>query len=347
MRALLFFPQAYSITDMLKDGFDGNGWEAIVADYQCLLSHRFNRLYEKTAGLPNRLTKYWKPAYYNLINEKYLELFTYIKPQVVVIYNNQYFFPETIEKIEKYSKIVFILGDNPLWSTTFDYNLAILKTADLVISADSHWQYELSSIGIPNVICDYIGYSSKRFFPTNKNKDQIKSKYSSDILFIGRNYKDASGYKRSLFFNSFAGMNLKIFGSREWLRWLPYFPDLEPHFNLQIKRVSHQELNDAMNCTKVYPIDHNTGIVNGIHLRVFEVIGAGTLPIVEWRKDLDMVFKKLLPVIKKYNEASEVTEYFLANEQIRKDTVGALRAHVAENYTPMLYVKRLIDRLSL
>ena len=46
--------------------------------------------------------------------------------------------------------------------------------------------------------------------------------------------------------------------------------------------------------TMVLPIETGskkcTGIINGIHLRVFEAIGAGTLPLVEWREDIDDVF---------------------------------------------------------
>ena len=133
MKALLLIPRVYSLAEMLQDGFQGNGWEVKVIDYKNVVPHSVNRFYEKTSGLPKVLTKHWKTKYYNLINKRYLEFFYSEKPDIVVIYNNQYVYPETISKFKKQAKVVFLLGDNPLWSKTFDYNLTILKEADLVL----------------------------------------------------------------------------------------------------------------------------------------------------------------------------------------------------------------------
>lgn len=345
MKILLFVPKVYSLAEMLKDGFQENNWVAKIIDYKELLPHRLNRFYERTAGLPKRITKYWVPKYFNIINQKYLEVYEQENPDIVLIYNNQYFYPETLEIISKKSNIVFFLGDNPLWSKTFDYNLTILKYADLILVPDSHWQLELSSIGINNIYCDYIGYSKKLFYPVSIIPLSIKEKYDSDIIFIGRNYADASGYKRTLFLNSFVGMNFKIFGTKEWNKWIPKFPDLALHFNLMTNRIDNNELNLALNCSKVYPIDQNTGIVNGIHLRVFEIIGSGVLPIVEWRKDIDTVFGNTLPVISNYNQARAIAKKYLDDEETRLHTVKKLRNLLNEFYTPSLYTARLIKRI--
>ena len=222
-----------------------------------------------------------------------------------------------------------------------DYNLTILKNADLVICPDSHWQFELSMVGIPNIVCDYIGFPEKHFFRTSVIPAGIVEKYQSDLLFIGRNYIGSSGYKRALFLNSFEGMNLKIFGTGAWEKWLEYFPELKPHFFPNQKRISLEELNFALNCTKIYPIDQNTGIINGIHLRVFEAIGAGTLPLVEWREDIDDVFGGLLPVIKKYSESKEIAKYYLESDTIRQETIELLRNKIESTYTPTLFVERI------
>lgn len=347
MKALLFIPQIYSLAEMLYDGFLDNSWEAKIIDYKSVMPHSLNRFYEKTSGLPKKLTKYWKVNYYKLINKKYLEIFNAEKPDLVMIYNNQFVYPETIIQFKKKAKLVFFLGDNPLWSKTFDYNLTILKDADLVISPDSHWQFELTMLGIQNVVCDHIGYSKKRFFPVEFVPEEIRKKYESDLLFIGRNYSGSSGYKRAMFLNSFTGMNLKVFGTKEWRQWLPYFPELNCHFVFMPGRISNEELNFAINCTKIYPIDQNAGIINGIHLRTFETIGSGALPLVEWRKDLDDVFGGLLPVIKNYSESKEIADYYLNSNASRIKTIDALRKHVEANYCPACYVKRLIERLEL
>lgn len=345
MKVLLFVPQFYSLAEMLKDGFEANGWEAQIVDYVNLLPHWQNRLYERTAGLPNRVTKYWKPEYFRAINKRYLELVNSEKPELILIYNNQYFFPETIAKIKEKCKVVFFLGDNPLWSSTFVYNLEILKYSDFTVCPDTHWQFELTSIGMPNVVCDHIGYSSKLFFQCSNIPKDIQEKYKSNILFIGRNYADASGYKRSLFLNSFAGKNMKVFGTKDWLKWFPQFPELANHFHLMEGRISNTELNQAINCCKVYPVDQNTGIINGIHLRVFEIIGAGVLPVVEWRKDIDTIFGGILPTVKSYGEVGDLVDFYLDHEAERIETVERLRNHLKNSYTPALYVNRLIHYL--
>jgi len=343
VKALLFVPKSYSLAEMLFDGFSENGWDVKIIDYKELLSKWKNRLYERTSGLPNRITKYWKLEYYNEVNRQYIALVKAEKPDLVFIYNNQFIFPETLEEIGKESKIAFFLGDNPLWSKTFDYNLRILEYSSYTICPDSHWQYELSSIGIPNTVIDHIGCSSKLFYPIKNIPNKVKQQYECDVLFIGRTYSDSSGYKRAMFLNSFEGMNMRVYGTCEWNKWLPYFPNLHKHFYLMNARIPNDELNMAINCCKVYPIDQNAGIVNGIHLRVFEVIAAGALPVMEWRKDIDTIFGELLPVIKEYNSAREIVKYYLDNEIERLRITDELKKHIEKRYTPTLFVRRIID----
>jgi hypothetical protein len=110
-------------------------------------------------------------------------------------------------------------------------------------------------------------------------------------------------------------------------------------------RISNEEMNFALNCTKIYPIDQNTGIINGIHLRVFETIGAGALPVMEWRKDLDNVFEGLLPVIKQYSKSRDLAMFYLQNEQKRLDTISSLQYLIKDKYTPELYIRRVINKI--
>jgi hypothetical protein len=344
MKVILFTPRMYSLTEMLKDGFEANGWEVKIADYRDMLPKCYSDFYERTVGLPNRLTKYWKPKYYSEINKKYLDYFNIENPDMVLIYNNQFFFPETLKKMRRNCKIVFYLGDNPLWSRTFDYNLQILQYSDYTISPDSYWTKELSSMGIPNIINDFIGYSNKVFFIASKIPDQIYSKYESDVIFIGSNYVDASGYKRALFMSKFEGFKFKIFGDRSWNRWLQYFPELLKNYHLINSRITNSELNYAINSAKIYVIDQNTGIINGIHNRVFEVIGAGCLPVVEWRKDIDRYFYGEIPTIKNYEESSEVINKYLNDETLRMKTIEILKKIVDDNYRPDLFVKRVVQK---
>ena len=100
------------------------------------------------------------------------------------------------------------------------------------------------------------------------------------------------------------------------------------------KPLTFEEINLISNCSKIYPIDANPGLINGLHVRIFDCIGSGILPLVEFREDINLVFKGLhLPIINNYNECEDKAKYFLKNDQERKDIIEDLRKFVAKNYT--------------
>jgi len=346
MKALLITPGVYTLTEALSAGLTENEADFKFVDYRKELSQLLNRLYDKTSGFPERINKKLKLYFYSQINKKYLQVFVEYQPDLVFIYNNQFVSPLTIKYFsDNHAKVIFQLGDNPLWSKTYEHNLEILEQADLVICPDSYWKFELGMIGIPHVVCDFFGYSKKHFHKISQIPVKIEEKYRSELLFIGRNYTGSAGYKRAKFLSCFTGRDFKLFGTREWVNWLGIFPELKSHFTRLEKRISHEELNQAFNCTKICPIDQNPGIIHGIHLRVFESIGAGTLPLVEWRKDIDAVFGNLLPVIKEYSKLNQIARSFLESDQLREGTISVLQNFLEENYTPRLYVKRILERV--
>src|ERR1043165_2248822 len=88
------------------------------------------------------------------------------------------------------------------------------------------------------------------------------------------------------------------------------------HINVQIHigHMSDIDLNIFMNCSKIVPVDANPGIINGVHIRAFDCLASGTLPLVEYRKDLDSIFKGIdVPFIKNYNDIKDLCNEFLNN----------------------------------
>ena len=73
-------------------------------------------------------------------------------------------------------------------------------------------------------------------------------------------------------------LDLKIYGMG-WEMWFDYFPKLEEKYVELKKPLSFEEVNIITNCGKIYPIDANPGLLNGIHIRIFDTIGSGILPI--------------------------------------------------------------------
>lgn len=343
MKALVISMNMYSLTNLIKLGLEQNSVKVRVVDYNEMIPAFYNLTYSKLTGFPKNKTRRYRQWYYDQINKIYLKIFEIEKPDLVVIYNNQFVTFETAKYIAKKAKVFVYLGDNPLYSNTFDDNLAILTKSNFTLVPDTHWLNELHSIGMPNLIHDFIGYSEDVFFKTDNISQRFREKYQANLLFIGGSYPGAAGFKRALFCNTLLKSGLKIFGPNSWKKWFYYFPDLENSFHLQTNRISDEELNIAINCAKIWPIDQNPGLINGIHMRAFEAIGSGTLPIMEWRSDIDVIFKDKLPYFKSYAEANEIIAYYLDNEVKRLNAINELRNYTKSNYSPKLLMSRALD----
>ncbi len=343
MKAMILIPDYYSLKATLEEGFLDNGWQVFSLDWEAMLPRLAYRVYKKTAALPRRLAKLRTQELVDWVNKEYHNRFCTEHPDLIMIYNNQMIHPDTIAAFKRTgAKICFVLGDNPLYSHTSDFNLKILELSDYTVCPDSGWSESLDRIGIPNICLDFIAATRKYFYQTPDIPSDMISRYKSDILFIGRSYSDSAGYKRTLFLSKFASNDLKIYGSREWHRWLPFFPELARKFHLLTQRLSDSEYNYAMNCCKIYPIDINPGIQNGIHLRVFEAISAGAYPLVEWTADLESIFGSELQYIKKFSDADDIAQKILQDENASRSIVESLQMRVNDLYAPRETIGRLI-----
>ncbi|GAJ18159.1 unnamed protein product, partial [marine sediment metagenome] len=94
------------------------------------------------------------------------------------------------------------------------------------------------------------------------------------------------------------------------------------------------------------PVDANPGLVNGIHIRVFDCIGSGIFPLVEYQKDLDIVFKNVeLPVIKNYKDAEKTAKYYIINDEKREKINIELKQYVDSHFTPEKAALSILDKV--
>lgn len=344
MNIKLLILKQYPLRKIIESGFSKLGLGVESIDYQEFFPKWRNEFKNRMSGF-RRFKKRFEDEYYKKINEKYLNIFKSDKPDLLIIYNNQHIHPEVLAEIKKTTKIVFYLGDSPLYCHTNDYNLAVLNYSDLTICPDTLWIEQLEQIGIKNLHYGIIGYDNDIYFKYEPTTDD-KINYTSDISFIGRNYHDSWGYKRAMFLSKFLDFDFKIYTTDiYWKKWNTFFPGLSEK-TYPSKPYDNKFNNTVMNCSKIYPIDMNPGILNGIHLRVFEAIGSEVLPIVEYRKDLDIVFKDIkLPVVKNYDECKEMAGYYLKNDKERIVTIQNLKKHLDDNFRPEFLAKNIIDKL--
>ena len=345
MKCLFLAPTRYPFIQSISSGFLASGVELKTVDYQDFFSPRQNRIYNNYTALPRKLRKIWEDPYVKKANEEYLRLFEAFKPDLVFIYNNQLVLPQLLETFRKKARIGFMLGDNPLYTPTNIYNLHILFHADYIISPDTLWQEQLNRLGIRNIVFDCFGFNSDLYFPMDV-PEETYSAYRSDFAYIGSASKTNWGYKRLLFLSLFKDFDLKAYISGNGLeRWYSIFPGIKD------KIVPHNRFDPAFNnlvynCSKIAPVEQVPSLFNGIHVRVFDILGAGILPLCEASVDLENLFEGIdIPLIRDYREAKEVAQYWLEAEEERKNCIHLMRARVEERYTPQQVIDRMTNRL--
>lgn len=344
MRCLLLAPLQYPFLQSIIAGIEANGVELKAVDYQSFFSPRVNARYNNYTTLPLRLRRLWEEPYVRKANAEYLRIFREFQPDLVFIYNNQLARPALLEEFKRSAKVAFMLGDNPLYTPSNIYNLHILFYADYIISPDSLWCEQLTQMGVPGMTFDCFGFNSQIYYPMEVPEPE-RQRYRSDLIYVGSASKTNWGYKRMLFLDLFKNLDFKAYISGSMERWYDLFPGaaskIVPH-----DRFDASFNNLVYNCSKVAPVELVPSLFRGIHVRVFDILGAGILPLCEYSADLERVFEGMeLPIIKNYREAEEVARFWLEDEGRRKACVEAMRARVLERYTPAMVVRRMLDAL--
>ncbi|MBK6931691.1 MAG: glycosyltransferase [Saprospirales bacterium] len=345
MKCLLIAPLRYPFIDSIVSGLKANGMEIKAVDYQDFFSTRANQRYNNYSALPRKIRNLWEAPYIKKANAEYRRVFDAFKPDLVFIYNNQLVLPELLENFRKSARIAFMLGDNPLYTPTSIYNLHILFQADYVISPDTLWRDQLTRLGVRNVVFDCFGFNSDVYYPMEV-PEQDRKTYHSDFIYVGSASKTNWGYKRVLFLNIFKDLDLKAYISGSGLeRWYDFFP------GVRSKIIPHDRFdagfnNLVYNCSKIAPVEQVPSLFNGIHVRVFDILGAGILPLCEYSADLAEVFSGIdIPLIKNYAEGVEMARFWLDNEQRRVACVQAMRARVLQRYTPEMVIERMASQV--
>ena len=338
MKVLLLIPSVYSLANTIRKGFLSLDYNTEVYDYRNDVSGNLKNVNTQMYRLPFSVRKKWNAYFMNKINVLHRKKFDNEHPDLVLIYNNEMLLPETIAHFKKSAKVMFFLGDNPFYTPTNDYYLHLLFSADMIISPDSFWTQQLELMGIKNCTTEYFNTQHNPFTQTENVEPH-------DLLFVGMSYVNSWGYKRALFLSHFADMDIRIHGNSAWYRWLEFFPQLKDKFILK-GRYSDEYMDLLHRNAKIYPFDSNPGVLNGIHLRLFDCIEYDMLPIPEYRKDIQDVFsKEHLPIITDYSKAKDIVQHYLDNDTERIELVQSLKSFIRNNFNPEKSLGRILSRI--
>jgi hypothetical protein len=279
-------------------------------------------------------------------NDYFLNEINLFQPDVVISYNDSYLLPDIIDKIKQVAKFLIYLGDNPFYSFFKNDFLQIVLKADVIITPDTGCQEQLITTGAKNCIYEILGVGGALFKKVALSPNDIAN-FSSEVFYLGSIHGlESWAFKRPLMLQNFITHDLKIFGNLSWNKILPLFPDLINHFTLINDPMSDVELNLRMNCSKIYPIDAHPGIIKGLHARVFDVISSEILPIVEYREDLNIIFKDVKPPsFKNFDEAKKHADHFINNDNHRERLSQELHQYLFEHYKSEDCINRMLSYL--
>ncbi len=346
-RAVLLCPAKYSLFNSFYDILSAIVEEVTTCDIMSAIKKRDDKINSQIFRFPNAVRGRWEIYFMTKINRILLDIIRDSDADLVLIYNSVFLLPETCAEISKKARLVFFMGDSPFYTPQNNYYLSCLTYADLILSPDTFWNQQLNTLGLNKTIYFIPGLAGKSYFRI-ENLQCYPEDEESEILYVGSCYLNSWGYKKALLMSKFTGFNFKLFGNKGWKRWFSFFPELETVYR-ETDFIAQDHLNRMFNLTKIIPVDGNPGIINGVHLRLFEALGAGAMPLTEYRVDVENMlfknFKGILPLIKDYNQATDLASHFLSNEMERKEIVVAMHKYLMEEYSVPRNAERLLEAL--
>lgn len=299
-------------------------------------SHRLPRKYD------NKILSF----HFKVVNDAVIARYLSEKPSHIFVYNDCMILPETISFFKKNgTAVITFLGDDPnyLFPAKKTFLLTVINS-DKVILPDTGWINGLKMLGVKEIIYSPIGTDPEIFFKTKPPESELK-KYECDFLFIGTGYfLNAWGIRRADILNELSGMNFKLFGDKLWKELFAFYPGLQKHYTE--KRMLSYEVNTASNCSKIYPVVVNSGVVNGVSTRVFDCAASGIFILAEYRSDIEMLFPgNEVVCFKSKTELKEKAMYYLKNEKERNELSENLRKIVLQKYTLTHSVRDILGQI--
>lgn len=247
---------------------------------------------------------------------------------------------ELLRKIRnkhKTTALINVFPDNPLF---YFYTFQAIPEYDHFFLKDSYVLNELKKVGYSN--CSYLPQACSDRFHQRINPKILSSeerkKFSSDISFIGSIYP-----QRQRVLETLKNHNLKIWGKTIWQEvdkdsWiLGYHQNELAAFEKKCKVISCSKIN--------LNTHHFQNDIFGCNKRLFEICGCGGFQIVDYKNDLDKLFKvgKEVEVFSSSKELNEKIAYYLREPEERKKiaSAGYKRAHRDHTYAQR--IKKILE----
>ena len=257
------------------------------------------------------------------LNQDLYKLAIKFKPKLIFVYRGTHLIPKTLEDIKLVISECKIFGynnddpfskDHPFW--IWRNFIKSIPFYDLIFAYRHHNLNDLKKEGAKSVALLRSWFIPELNFSTSLSNKE-KSKYSSDVVFVGHYEKD--GRLEYLEEIVKAGYVLKIFGpSTDWNKII--FKSKVLKHLYPIYPVWKLKYNKAISGAKIALCFFSKLNRDTYTRRCFEITATGTMLLSEYSKDMCLLFQKRKEVdlFKSKKEMINKIKFYIKNNKLRK-----------------------------
>lgn len=333
MKVLLIAPKS-EFTDQVRRAFEKNNIEVSYLD------DRKNYLLPK---LLQDVSLFWqltrrvnslKKLSNQKFNQKIIELSEKLRPDFVFSTKGMIIKGPTLIKLNQMGiKTANWFLENAYIHPYKKWSLENYGNFDYFFSCDSSIFDNFPSTSKTKVIYMPVGVDPSYYEPGELTEED-KKKYSCDVCFVGAPYPErieAMEYIKDL--------NLKIFGWKGWRK-----TGLK---NSYFGSLNTKEMAKLYNCAKICVNMAIRPPINAANLRTFEILAAGGFGLMDYRKDIDGLFRigEEISIFKDKKDLRNKILFYLTNDKIRRSIALAGHQKVLQEHTLDKRVKSMLNCL--
>ena len=158
---------------------------------------------------------------------------------------------------------------------------------------------------------------------------------------------ELSDTKRVRTLATVADLGLKIYGTPNWYKDLPYEPELTlSYINKYVYSLKHNQ--DIYNSSKIGININHLQAKSGFAWRVCDIMASNACLVTEYKPDIEKLFPKIpIPFFTNRFEAREQCIKLLKNENLRRDIVLSCQSVINEKYRFKHLIANIEDYLNI
>ena len=247
------------------------------------------------------------------MNIKIISTIKRIKPSVCFFFSLNYIFPETLNEIKKYSKVICFLADDYIFNKTFERSeiSASMKQVDINFCLGKKTLKYLSKF----TNSYYLPFAWDSLVNLNAKKNII----NKDITFCGHFDETIFKVLKNINYHN----NVSIYGSKKWTKLKPHLDNLKLRKSLEYNKYLLISKKSYINLNILRP---QNIVVQSLNMRTFELGGEKCFFFQNYTNEAKNLFEDNLNDIlfKDSKELNEKINFYIKNEKSRRKVVSKI-----------------------